>query len=370
MKIAIVSHSALGGSVHFSVALARMLAARGHQVWHVAPEGLPFADLLEGVENLARVELPAPVETDAGPSDLWPVVTTLAELVANEGVDVVNVHYAFPYMIYLVPFRKLIGAPVVGTLHGTDILPTPELESLQQVARKVLHQADALTAPCAVDDELFQHGVEYIPNFAPDPAPDTRTYEKVPHRILHVSNFRPVKNIPLLIHALRGTLDRIGECAAELVLVGEGPVLGEVKALVSELNLDRQVSFLPAITDRDALMREIAKAGAVVLPSDHECCALVFLEAMQCRTLCIGTSSGGTPALLAPDRGMLFEPGDLDRLIHLLERRLIDCPTCEQKIEAAYEWVTTICSPSTVTARYERVYERVVRAWQTEPQIA
>jgi rhamnosyl/mannosyltransferase len=76
----------------------------------------------------------------------------------------------------------------------------------------------------------------------------------------------------------------------QLVIVGDGPLLAELKAQAARLGLDRRVHFLGAIGDHEK-RRAIQMADVLVLPSTHitETFGLVQLEAQLCKKPIITT---------------------------------------------------------------------------------
>ncbi len=359
MKIAIVAHSALGGSVYFAVSLARQLALRGHGTWLLAPGQLPYQAVVDAAPGLEYREIPAPlVGADGIPEDASPFISLVMELHAAERLDVINVHYVVPWLAYLVPLRAEMGVPIIGTFHGTDLYPTEEMAPLQQATLAVARQADALSVVCRCGLDELEPGAVCIPNFTFDRAP-SEPPPRNPQLLLHISNFRPVKNVHFLLHAFAAYVDRYPEPGPRLDLIGEGPEKGVAKELVDSLGLADRVSFLPPVLDRDELMREIAASGAVVLTSHRECCPLVFLEAMTCGTLCMGSRVGGIPDLLEGGRGELYEPGDVDSFVTVLNRCAADPAHVGAMTGRASEYVATELTADAIAARYEAMYERV-----------
>src|SRR5205085_2593141 len=82
-----------------------------------------------------------------------------------------------------------------------------------------------------VDAKVFAPGKRSSPRLAP---PDSRI-------LMHASNFRDVKNIPVVIHVFAEVRRHV---RAKLVMIGDGPEKAPAEALVRELGIERDVLFL------------------------------------------------------------------------------------------------------------------------------
>ena len=107
----------------------------------------------------------------------------------------------------------------------------------------------------------------------------------------------------------------------ELVLAGDGPLRGELEALIRRLGVDRQVRITGWISGAD-VRREILAARAMVLPSFAEGLPVVIMEAMALRRPVLSTYVAGIPELVRPgETGWLFPAGSVDELA----KAMADC---------------------------------------------
>jgi N-acetyl-alpha-D-glucosaminyl L-malate synthase BshA len=169
--------------------------------------------------------------------------------------------------------------------------------------------------------------ISVIPNFVDPEAfrPQTsrcrreqfaRPEEKI---LLHISNFRPVKNIPTLVRVFDAVRRRH---PARLLLVGDGPERLPVEELVAELGLTDAVSFLGS---QEYVEDIIPLADAFLLPSLHESFGLVVLEAMAMGVPVVATNTGGTPEVVGEGEcGFLRDPKDVDGQVEAILRLLED----------------------------------------------
>jgi glycosyltransferase involved in cell wall biosynthesis len=111
----------------------------------------------------------------------------------------------------------------------------------------------------------------------------------------HVGRFDPVKNHPLLLEAFAVALKQVPQ--AQLVLVGDGPVRGEVAAKAKELGIAKQVHFAGTTDDVPAYMRMF---DIFVLPSFSEGLGIVVVEAQAAGTRSIVSDAVAEEAAIIP----------------------------------------------------------------------
>ena len=95
-----------------------------------------------------------------------------------------------------------------------------------------------------------------------------------------------------------------------LVIVGDGPDKEKLILLVKNLNLEKDVIFTGF---KDNPLQYMKGFDLMVLPSLHEACPLVIIEALCVGTPVIGSDVGGIPEVLKYDK-LLFKPKNVDEL--------------------------------------------------------
>ena len=118
--------------------------------------------------------------------------------------------------------------------------------------------------------------------------------------ILSVGRFVPIKNTALTIEAMARVTQR--DSTAHLVLVGEGPELGNLKAQVERLGIAGCVTFAGYVP-QDELGPYYRSADLFVLASDFDNSPNVVLEAMSCGVPVVATDVGGVAEYVAAGRG-------------------------------------------------------------------
>jgi 1,2-diacylglycerol 3-alpha-glucosyltransferase len=137
------------------------------------------------------------------------------------------------------------------------------------------------------------------------------------HRVLlYVGRYAPEKNLEFLLRTFARIEQDRSNPRALLAMVGYGPLEDRLRALASDLGLDRTVQFWGAAAQAD-LPAFYRCADALVLPSLHETWGLVVLEAMACGLpVLISDRCGCTADVVTPETGWTFDPHDAGTLLH------------------------------------------------------
>jgi N-acetyl-alpha-D-glucosaminyl L-malate synthase BshA len=310
------------------------------------------------------------------------LASRMVEVTEYEGLDLLHVHYAVPHATSAYLARQILGdrAPkLVTTLHGTDITIVGNDASYLPITRFSIEQSDAVTAPSqylveATRRELgIANGIEVIPNFI-----DTDRF--VPGRqgrdhtlgwlfpdceradgwddtsvLVHVSNFRAVKRIDLVVQAFAKVA---ASRRAALVMVGDGPERGPAQALVRSLGLQKRCVFLG---NREDCVPILQAADLFVQASDSESFGLAALEAQACGVPVVSTAVGGVPEVIVDGTtGLLVAAGDADALAQAALALLGDRARWERMSAASRESAAARFARAAAVSSYEACYRRVL----------
>ena len=104
-----------------------------------------------------------------------------------------------------------------------------------------------------------------------------------------------------------------------LVIVGDGPLRGEVERYVDRNGMDH-VCLTGALTAAETLAR-VKRARFLVFPSvGYETFGMTVLEAAACGVATVGSRLGAIPELVEEGKtGLLFDPHDTDELVEKAE---------------------------------------------------
>lgn len=372
MKIGITCYPSAGGSGVVATELGHALARRGHEV-HFVSYSRPFRLEMEG-EGITFHK----VKTVTYPLFKYPpyslaLSVRMAEVTRKQKLDIFHVHYAIPHATSAFLANEILGedrVKVVTTLHGTDITLVGGEESFFEITRFSIERSDAVTAVSRflareTKEKLgVTKRIDVIPNFV-DPRvftdrPDENLREELGIEegpvLMHISNFRKVKNVRDLIRLFA----RVHEStSAQLLLVGDGPERVPCRILAEELGVQNRISFLG---NQIAVQRILPLADLFLLPSTVESFGLVALEAMACGVPVVGYDGGGLPEVVRHGvDGYLAPLGDLERMIEMTLDLLQNHDLRRRMGEESRRRATETFTTDRVTDEYESLYRRVLR---------
>jgi L-malate glycosyltransferase len=365
MRIGITCYPTYGGSGIVATELGLELAQRGHQVHFIA------------YANPIRLDLDTPnifyheVEVSNYPLFQYPpyalaLASRMTEIAERHRLDLLHVHYAIPHSISALLARQMTTArrlPFVTTLHGTDITIVGADRSYYPITKFGIEQSNGITTISEYmrkrTEDFFgvKNPIEVIPNFVNCDLyrPDPESQHSGRKRILHISNFRPVKRVLDCVRAF--ALVR-KEVDAELVMAGDGPDRGPAEQLAYELGIDEYIRFLGK---QDHMERLIPQMWALHLPSEMEAFGLAALEAMACAVPPVATKTGGVPDLINHGENGFMEPvADVEaQAVRLIELCLNESLHTEIAKNARQTAQDRFCA-SRIIPQYERHYESVL----------
>jgi L-malate glycosyltransferase len=366
MRIGITCYPTYGGSGIVATELGLELAQRGHEVHFIS------------YANPIRLDPDTPgiyyheVEVSTYPLFQYPpyalaLASRMYEVAERQQLDLLHVHYAIPHSISAMLAQEMTTKrrlPFITTLHGTDITLVGADRSYFPITKFSIERSDGVTTISEYmrrqTEEYFgiTKPIEVIHNFvncsvyAPNPA-EQRKGRK---RILHISNFRPVKRVLDCIRAfqlVRKELD------AELILAGDGPDRGPAEQLARELGVEQGVRFLGK---QDHMERLIPRMHALHLPSETEAFGLAALEAMACGVPPVATRTGGLPDLITHGVDGYLEPvGDMSAQAGRLIDLLSDDSIHKRMSEAARRSAETRFSTELIIPKYVAYYKEVAQ---------
>ena len=243
--------------------------------------------------------------------------------------DVLHAHWWLPAGLCALLASRLLGLPLVVTLHGTDVhlLRSPVL---RRVGLAVLRRA-ALVA--VVSEDLHRLAVESL-GLPPEQVvvlrmPVTRVAEPSPPpsgepvRLVAAGRLSVEKGFDVLLEAM--ALAVADGLDVRLDLVGSGPEHGRLATLAA--TLDGRVRLIPA-QPRDALWERMDAAQVLVVPSRREGLGLVALEAIARGRPVIASRAGGLPEAVCDGvDGVLVPPEDPRALADALRKLPLSPPT-------------------------------------------
>lgn len=306
----------------------------------------------------------------------YPVV--LQRAITEFSPDVIHTHYPLPFYPEVASvLAKLADIPVVMTCHGAfEMTLTSAIGIFGNVYNRTLLHASMRTADRihVSNDEIlsaFSLFDRYHSKVSTVPmGVDTVWYDPVavsndpPYpvedgvsTILFVGTFRRYKELNDLIAAF-ATLDDVD---AHLVLVGDGPLRGNIESAVADHRVADRVTITGRLDD-EALRRAYAGADVFVLPSPtmSESFGLVTLEAMAMEVPTVVTAGSGIGGVLADERaGTVVEPGDPRSLADAVRKLLTDDQYYRNQVTAGTELIKERFAWNSLIGEYRDLYREV-----------
>jgi N-acetyl-alpha-D-glucosaminyl L-malate synthase BshA len=367
MRIGITCYPTYGGSGIVATELGLELASRGHEAHFIT------------YANPIRLDPDTPgifyheVEVSTYPLFQYPpyclaLASRMTEVAERYQLDLLHVHYAIPHSTAALLAKQMTTTrrlPFVTTLHGTDITLVGADPSLFPITKFSIEQSDGITTISeyvrrrTVEFFGVTNPIEVIHNFVncslyrPDPEAQAQGRK----RVLHISNFRPVKRVLDCIYAFAKVRQHVD---AELHMAGDGPDRGPAERLARELQVDKHVRFLGK---QDHIYRLIPRMHVLHLPSEMEAFGLAALEAMACGVPPVATSTGGVPDLIRHGVDGFMEPvGDADAQASKIVSLLTDGGLHASVSSAARETALKRFCTDLIIPRYEAHYRQVLGA--------
>ena len=313
MKILILSTSmGMGGADQQILILARSMRARGHEVRIVALTPLGPMGLEARREGIPTESL----ELRRRPGDIARIAR-LVQMIREWRPDILHTHMIHANLLGRA-VRPLapVGA-LVSTIHSISDGGRLRMAGYRLTNRLV--DRVTIISRLAADRYLKIGAVpaarlEVIPNTVDlerfRPSSEARAAVRSELGVgeefvwLAVGRFQPAKDYPTMIAAFARVA---GSSTSRLILVGQGPLRGEVETLLREAAIEDRVRFLGVRRDIPDLM---SAADGYVLSSAWEGMPVVLLEAAAVGLPIVATRVGGVPEVVE-DRvtGSLVPPG-------------------------------------------------------------
>lgn len=271
-------------------------------------------------------------------------------LVEAGGVDLVDAHYFYPDGVAAARLAAEIGLPCVVTGRGTDLNLLPEFPG----PRRMILEAAASAAACVTVSEALhrrlvdigapadkvvtlRNGVD-AELFRPEDRTAAQRRVGVSGRtIVAVGNVVPEKGQALIVEALARLPD------VTLVLVGEGPDAGRLRARAAELGVAARVRFAGRVPQSE-LRHYFSAADASVLASEREGWPNVLLESMACGTPVVAADVGGVREIVAAAEAGIVLPERTPAALAAALAALLDSPpdrAATRRYAETFGWAAT-----------------------------
>ena len=369
----------VGGVPTVTHGLAVDFAARGHQVWVVAPS--------YGPRDARRLEHDVRVYRFS--SFEWPTYKDLRipflpfmpmrNLIKKSDPDIIHIHSP----IVLGNIAQILAGglrkPVIATNHYLPINMARSLSSDPLLSKPFsditysylvyfCNHCEYVTAPTKTAlNLLYEHGLR-APARAISNGIDLQRYTPGPRNTAILQHFGLPLERPIIIHINRLSeekrinvlLDAVPklEADAHVALVSTGPAEAELRAQVERLRIGDRVSFLGFVRDADLL--ELRRSSAIfAIPSEADLQSVSTMEAMACALPVVAANAYALPELVHhEENGFLFQRGNSAEMAHYLNLLLHD-QDLRARMGAESLKIASAHDSSKVLDEWEELYRRL-----------
>jgi len=381
LKIALViTRMDRGGAPDIVKALFNHLEASEHEVKLITgPTSAPSREIgLFMKEKSDEIIIIPELKRDPDPVKDLAALVRLTALFRRDRFDIVHTHTAKAGFIGRIAAR-LGGVPhVVHTPHGHNFygyfspLATPLIVVLERIAAKFSDRIVVLTDVEKAD--MIRYNICSASKLAVVPSGlDLKRYRPnginvegkraefkvgLDDRLVGmIGRLEAVKGSGYFIDAVKVVAEKIPK--AKFLIVGDGPLKGELKARSEELNIADRVIFTGW---REDIPEILAVLDIVVLASLNEAVGRVLLEAGAAGKVVVATNVGGIPEILKDNEtGILVPPGDSGRIADALVSLLTDSRRMRGMGLAAQEWVNANFDEARMVRDIDALYKELIK---------
>lgn len=310
----LTNHLNIGGISSYLLTLARGLKARGHNVYVASSQGELLSRFIQ--EGIVYIPIPIKTKQEVSPKVLMSLFGLIPHIKTKE-IDIIHSNTRVTQVLGCLIYRYS-HVPYVSTCHGffkkrffrqafpcwglRVIAISEEVEKHLKTDFKV-REKEIRVIHNGIDLEKFnpakggtESKIEIKRKFGLQDAPIVGI----------VARLSDVKGHTYLIEAMKAVLEKIP--GAQLLIVGEGKMKGELQNLSSNLGIEKNVFFIPAVMDTTDVLSIM---DLFILPSLKEGLGLSLMEAMACGLAVIGSDVGGIRSLIQHGyNGILVKPAD------------------------------------------------------------
>ncbi len=378
MRILVLSHEfppVGGGGGRAAQDLAGGLAKRGHEIHvltaHLA--GLPHEAVQDGV-RVTRIPTRRQTAFKAGFGEMarYDLSAALAgkKIMQRWKPDLIHAHFAVPAGAAAFVLSKLSGVPYVLTAHLGDV-PGAVPEKTDRWFRLVYPLTPLLwrgaARVVAVSEFTRQMALKHYPvpirvihngvDFARLPAWQPGAGQP---RILFAGRFVPQKNPQMLVQALLHLKRLPWVCS----MLGDGPLLDEVRGLVNRAGLGARFS-LPGWVTPEQVLAQMAQSDLLAMPSSAEGLSVVGVQGLAMGLALTLSEVGGNAELVRPgENGFLFAPQDETALTNALEN-LLASPSALQSAQAHSRQLAQAFDLNRIVEQYEALLQEALQTPNT-----
>jgi len=349
-----------GGAGNATAHIARRLAKMGHEVSVVTSrfKGLPHKENDEGV---TVYRIPALRFQQDRSTAIEQIIFILAasfwtlRLIPNFKPHASLAFFGIPSGAVTWLIQKVYKIPYIVSLRGGDVpgfrpydfdlyhkLLSPCLRVIWNDSSAIVANSNGLHDLAMKFDSRFE--IPIIPNGVDLENIKVTEREWMPPRLLSVGRIVHQKGLDLAMYALAELRNK----EWEWVIVGDGPQMHTLKALVQKLEIHEHIIFT-GWQNREQLNERYKRSNLFLFPSRHEGMPNAVLEAMASGLPVIASRIAGNEELVVSgETGLLVPTENVEVLRDALRKLLNDAPlrgqmgtASRRRVEVFYSWENT-----------------------------
>jgi glycosyltransferase involved in cell wall biosynthesis len=340
LRVLVATGNAIVGGMESAVLrLAQRLPRKAFRLTALCPFESPFTQALRATDVTVHV-------VPMGEKLRWHAIQFAVGLVREHAIQVIHAHMPAAHAVGALAGR-ITHTPVLATIHAMHLsmwdlevhrLALTHLCVVSEAART--HALAVGVAPARLT--VIRNGVD-SERFVPR-ADGARSDAQGPV-VGYVGRLSPEKHPALFLHAAALVHARLPQ--VRFVVIGDGPLRGDLEALAARLRIADAVTFAGECDDMPARYRAL---DIMLSTSWHEGTPLAVLEAMAAGLPVVATDVGGIPELVVSGTtGWLTPAGD--------------------EAEMAQRTLALLCAPATMQRFGRAARERVRTLFALDEQV-
>jgi glycosyltransferase involved in cell wall biosynthesis len=298
------------------------------------------------------------------------IVGRVRELWNSRQIDLIHAHAPLPCGHAAMLLSAELGIPYVVSVHGLDAFSTEQVHGragqwCRRISQRVYQSSRrAICVSEHVRERVLEgtgqkcrtsvvyNGVD-PEMFSPSSDPP------LGQTVLSVGNLIPIKGHETLIRAIATLVADFPELKLEVI--GEGPELGRLRDLASQLKIQGRVQFLGR-KSRKQVAEAMRRCILFALPSRYEGLGCVYLEAMAVGKAVIGCRGQGIAEIIQHgSNGFLVGPDNEKELALAIAMLLRDDARRRNIGALARDTIVDALTLAHQAEKYARIYRECVQ---------
>lgn len=364
MKVAVIIDTwfpLVGGGQINAWEISKRLAKKGIEIHIITRNNGPFN--LRLLPNLKINQLGKKTDPLSIVSKILFLIRLFFFLYKND-YDLIHAHAFFPGITARL-IMVIKGTPAIFTVHGTSI-GTKLNNKLLTAAESFILTKIKYSAQITVSRDFFEiknvnKKIFYISNGV-DLSIFNRVLSKKSSRprIIFVGRLHPQKNVINLVKSIKYIKDDFPNI--QLLIIGEGPQEKDLKKIINEENLNRNIKILGKMLG-EKLIKLYKSSSLFTLPSIYEGQSLSLLEAFAAKIPVIVTKTGDNIFIVKSGvNGFFFDnPLNPEKIAFNIEYAL-NKKNLNQLGRNGFNYVKSTFSWENTATKTLAVYEQITNA--------